>query len=361
MDVCWFKGEVKVNGLQILRQILAYLAAKDPTWNAVLNGVSVTEVPADRKLEISRAVLHWSDAFDPLLVNGYTSTGFTSSPIVKVSCSTEVISKLEFMELTATPVTIYPNFFNYLNDEYSKEFFITHLEDCLPVEKITTSVYLDEAISGIPFITFDPSHQVNAEYAAIKLGYNVTSAGTCIPWFLEPSTFPISSPLPKANNPRLLEMFKVAMQTADPYHQYIEFYHLIEYRFYEGLLQKLISLKASDPKRFFKEISGRNKFSELEMFQFVFEQLARQRGFTGNLDVTNILTHAPLVVSKFCNSLNATDTETWCRFLYQIRCGIVHTKEGEEIFDRDSVNDDLLREYVLPFMRDLSVFLIEKP
>ncbi|MDM5198974.1 hypothetical protein QUF79_13180 [Fictibacillus enclensis] len=347
-----------MNGLQILNDILAYLARENSDWDTALSGNVNSDVPSDRSLSINGAVLHWSSVFDSLFINGFNATGFDMASLVKVPCSLDIQNKIELVDSGVTKATLYPNILGYLNENDAKEFFINNLNKCLPAEKITTYMSLDEMVETIPFVSYIPIEKENAEYNALKLGYTFETRGS-FTWFQDPAHQGTMGNLAECRNQRLFDLFKIAMQTGDVYHQFIELYHLIEYMFYEGLLQRLIALKSSNPGQFYREMGSRSK--EHQMFKYVFEQLAKQKGFTGVLNVSGINSCAPGIVSTFCSSLSATDSNSWCDFLYKIRCGIVHTKEGEDFFERTAINDQLLCDYLLPFMRELSVFLIETP
>lgn len=90
------------------------------------------------------------------------------------------------------------------------------------------------------------------------------------------------------------------------------------------------------------------------------EELGRNKGFSGRLNVTGIKSVHPNLVSDFTkNGMDNLNAKQWCEFLYGIRCGLVHTKEGEQIFERTSDNEYVLVEYILTFLKELCKFLIE--
>ncbi|WP_079513934.1 hypothetical protein [Rossellomorea marisflavi] len=350
-----------MNGLDSFREILNFIGLHSHTWKLALDDEDVIEVPEERYVEFNRATLRWSEQFDPLFQRGITTTNLGFKKIKRLSCSKGISETIEFLDGTDIVMSIYPSCNELFDTDSVREFFITNLDIFLSKDKLTTNIYLDDLIIEQPFMIFETRHEETAKYNCLKLGYDYEFSTNTNIWLEDPYNYPKTNLMSKIEHPQLMEFYRVAMLTADPFHQYLEFYHLLEYMFYEGLLKRIISLKSSNPKQFFKEVKGSNLSSEMKMLEFVFEELAFGKGFHENLDVVGIKAKDPSIENRFKKNkvLSVTDKTSWSEFLYQIRCGLVHTKEGEEIFERTTLNEELLCEYLLPFMRRLCMFLLE--
>ncbi|MBS4032659.1 MAG: hypothetical protein KGZ63_14760 [Clostridiales bacterium] len=344
-----------MTGVEAFNFILNYFSIVNSHWQIALDGFVVDEVPDCRYLEVSGARISWSEKVDPLFFNDTPDANLSFAQLFKANCSLDTTTRIKFERGASTVAILYPNCIDWFDDPNVREFFLHNLPILISDDNITDSIELDSVVNKISFLAFESQFIQDAEYNALKFGY-VFSLGSCSPWNKDYLALPTSVPFVELKCPDLIEFFRLGLATADPFHQFLEFYHLLEFRFYEALYQRLTVLRNTNAKQFFKEVRKGNYVTELKMFEYVLEELAN--GFTGLLNVTGITTSYSGSVSLF-GPLDALNKNTWCDYLYNIRCGIVHSKEGEPIFERTIDNENLLCDYLLPFMRDLCIYLLE--
>jgi hypothetical protein len=349
-----------MTGVEIFNLILDYLKDNSSIWNMALDGEqgSLTEVPDSYEYSVGGAKIVWSSKFDNMFHNGLTRTSLKFDFMKKVPSSKQAnLRIINFINDAGTDMGwFYPSCLAWIDNIHGIEFFINNLDKLIDSNQIGTHIDLEKIINDTPFLCYMPGNEDLIEYNLTKYGY-VKNVNSCTEWCDDIITCNNTIVLSEIKQPELVSYYKLAMTTLDCYHQYIEFYHIIEYKFYEGLYKELTQLKNRNASQFYSTVKNKNGFNESDMFKYVMNNLAV--GFIGSLNTTAIRTSYRNLLRDLGVELEDTDKNTWSFFLYKLRCGIVHAKEDEVLIERTSSNEYLLCSYVLPYMKDLCAYLIE--
>lgn len=351
-----------MTGKDSLLVILNKVKEIDNIWDLALDGMvlDLDSIISGRNLQVSNAKISWSDIFDDLFINGYNTTGFIFNTLFKAKCNIGVNTKIEFNGAgTNAAAYFYPNCVDWINEDYAKQYLIENIANLLNEDNISTEIYLDDIIMKSPFICYDASYDRQIKYNMAKLGY-MYELSTCNTWY---QATPAVNPIPLCNviQETLADYFYIAMKNEDPYYQYLDFYHIIEFKYYDGVFKKLVDLRMTSAKDFFDYLKKTKTITELMMFSEVMSQVSNT-SFTEQLNVSGIIALDPTLETKYSSKntrLLPNDKSTWVDFLYQIRCGIVHSKEDEITFERSTTNEQLLYGFVLPYISKLAAYFVE--
>lgn len=348
-----------MTGLECFQKVLEHLASVNSSWNKALSDQGITEVPDGGRMEIGGAIMRWGGVGEVLFTKGYTPSGYSFHPLFRSPLSAALPCRIELKSGT-TVAWLYPDCLGWSSDELVREFLITQLAFVLPNDRVDTDFLLDEAIVPQAFLAVcSQSYLDDCLYHAATLGYSGPTPST-LPWHNQGLTGnAVSLNLRRPLDRVLCMWYQEALLTPNPYYQFLAYYHVAEYQFYKALFRHITDLGSSNVQELYVQLrKGKVPLQEEEMLKFVFSKLAG--GFGGVLDFTAVEGIAQGILEHFdCDKLNSQSRESWATFLYKVRCGIVHSKEGEAALDRTPANEQLLRDCLLPFMKDLCEHLIE--